>query len=120
MSASASELILTVTGVLTATLIAGAIFPRPVLKVLFGVSDADWITVLLARYAFLLVGLVGLFLVYAAGHPEARVPALVAGIVEKLFLAVLVFGAPLRRRAATMAAVTADLVMVVLFALILR
>ena len=58
-------------------------------------------------------------MLYAAYHPETRVPILVVAAAEKLALALLVFTGPLRKRMLTVAIVAADAIMALLYVLIL-
>jgi hypothetical protein len=107
--------ILLVTGILTATLLVGAAIPRFMLSFSLGMDQPDSTTVMIARHWFLLLGLVGGLLIYAAYHPEARVPALVIGFVEKVLFAALVFTSPLRKRTVTALAAGADTIMALFF-----
>ena len=70
---------------------------------------------LLARHWSLLISLVGGLLIYAAYHPDVRVPVMVVAAAEKLVLAVLVATSPLRRRMETVSVVGADVVMASLY-----
>jgi hypothetical protein len=58
-------------------------------------------------------------LMYAAYHPEVRVPAMIVGAAEKLIFGILVIASPLRKRRLTMAVVCADAIMGLLYVLIL-
>ncbi len=104
-----------ITGALTALAGAGFFAPRPLLRVLFGVTGEDAATLVLARHWSLLVGLVGALLIFAGLHPEMRVPIAIIAAAEKFALAALVFGGPLRRRPALVAVVGADTVMALLY-----
>jgi hypothetical protein len=73
----------------------------------------------MARHWSLLAALVGGLLMYAAYHPEARLPALVIGAAEKLVFGILVVASPLRGRRLTIAVVCADAIMGLLYVLIL-
>lgn len=75
--------------------------------------------ILMARHWSLLAALVGGLLMYAAYHPEARLPALVIGAAEKLVFGILVVASPLRGRRLTIAVVCADAIMGLLYVLIL-
>jgi hypothetical protein len=90
--------ILVVTGAMTVGACAAAAAPAAVLKVLFGATGLDRLTVLIARHWGLLVALVGGLLVYAAYHPEVRLPVMIAAIVEKLAIGALIFTSPWRSR----------------------
>jgi hypothetical protein len=104
-----------ITGALTASAAAGFLAPRPLLRVLFGMSGEDAATLVLARHWSLLVGLVGVLLIFAGLHPEMRVPIAIVGAAEKFALAALVFGGPLRTRPALVAVTGADTVMALLY-----
>ncbi|MGA8798137.1 MAG: hypothetical protein WB526_13860 [Candidatus Cybelea sp.] len=97
--------ILVVTGAITAGMFAAVFAPAAVLRLLFGVTAPDQLTILIARHWALLVTLVGGLLVYAAYHPEVRFAVMIAAVVEKLAIGVLIFASPWRRRlwAATVA-----------------
>jgi hypothetical protein len=97
--------ILIVTGALTACTFAAVFAPVAVLRLLFGATRPDQLTIMIARHWALLVTLVGCLLVYAAYHPEVRPAVMIAAIVEKLAIGLLVFASPWRRRlgAATVA-----------------
>jgi hypothetical protein len=111
--------ILFVTGVLTAGVLAGAFAPRLVLALLLGVDDPSPAVVVLARHWALLIGLVGLLLMYASVNPEARLPALALGSIEKIALVGSVFLTPLRRRPVATLAASADAVMAALYVALL-
>lgn len=97
--------ILIVTGALTACAFGGVFAPVAVLRLLFGVTRPDQLTIMIARHWALLVSLVGGLLVYAAYHPEVRPAVMIVAVVEKLAIGVLVFASPWRRKlsAATVA-----------------
>jgi hypothetical protein len=86
---------------------------------LLGEKTNDTTVILMARHWSLLVALVGGLLIYAAYHPEARVPAMIVGAAEKLVFGVLIIASPLRRRRLTLAVVCADAIMGLLYVLIL-
>ena len=52
-------------------------------RLVFGVDNADDLTLFLARYLGLLVALIGLLIIHSAFHPEARTAILDAAIVAK-------------------------------------
>jgi hypothetical protein len=93
--------------------------PRQLLALLLGEKTSDTTVILMARHWSLLVALVGGLLVYAAYHPEVRVPAMIVGAAEKLVFGILVIASPLRRRRLTVAVVSADAIMGLLYVLIL-
>jgi hypothetical protein len=108
---------LIVTGALTALAGVGLAAPRLVVRTVFGTALADAATVLVARHWCLLIALVGGLLIYAGFHTEARVPIMVAAIVEKLAFGALVVTSPMRKRLATIAVAGADAAMAVLYIL---
>ena len=74
MLAAQIEWILLITGLATAGALALFLAPVPMLRMLFGQAPSDALSLLIARHWGLLVCLVGALLVYAAYHPEIRVP----------------------------------------------
>jgi hypothetical protein len=119
MTEAHASLILAVTGVLTLLAGAGIVVPRLLFKTFFGLTTTDANAVTVARHWSLLIALVGALLLYAAYHPEARVPILVVAAAEKFALGLLVFTGPLRKRTLTVAIVAADVIMALLYVLIL-
>jgi|HubBroStandDraft_1064217.scaffolds.fasta_scaffold101847_2 hypothetical protein len=93
--------------------------PRQLLALLLGEKTSDTTVILMARHWSLLVALVGGLLMYAAYHPEVRVPAMIVGAAEKLIFGILVIASPLRKRRLTMAVVCTDAIMGLLYVLIL-
>jgi hypothetical protein len=90
--------ILIVTGAITACAFAAVFAPTSVLRLLFGVTRPDQLTIMIARHWALLITLVGGLLVYAAYHPEVRPAVMIAAVVEKLAIGMLIFASPWRRR----------------------
>ncbi len=82
--------ILTVTGVVTAAVVLQFFFPVQVLRLLSKVSLHDEAGLFFARHWGLLAFVMGALLVYAADHPEARAPVMLAAAVEKAGLVGLV------------------------------
>jgi hypothetical protein len=113
------QLILLVTGLLTAGAVGLSLAPGPLLTSLFGHPPADGLSLFIARQWGLLVFLVGALLVWAAYHAEVRVPALIIAAVEKAVFAVSVFLSPFRRHALAARVAVADGVMATLYILIL-
>ncbi|HEX3370691.1 MAG TPA: hypothetical protein VHS56_14020 [Candidatus Cybelea sp.] len=107
--------VLLITGIITLSAGMGLLMPRNTLAMLFGIDASDAATLLLGRHWSLLIGLVGGLLIYAAYHPEIRVPVMVVGTIEKLVLAGLVIAGPLRKRPPTLVAVGADSIMALLY-----
>lgn len=93
MLAEQFAIVLWVTGVATMTPILQFVAPRPVLARLYQIELTDEAGVLFARHWGLLAAAVGGLLIYAAGHPAAREPIVLAAAVEKAGLAVAWFAA---------------------------
>jgi len=90
--------ILVVSGVVTAAGgLAAFCIPRPLLRLAFGVSDADAATMFFVRHWGVLIFVVGALIAYSAYAPAARVPALSAAAIEKFAVVGLVFFGPLKR-----------------------
>ena len=119
MITSNIEVILIVTGVLTATMIAQFVAPSWTMRHAFGEVPSGTVAIVLARHWGLLLFCVGMLLVYSAFHPTVRQPAVVVGSAEKAGFVACVFGTSLRQRpiAAIMAA--GDAVMVLVYVLYL-
>jgi hypothetical protein len=100
------ELILIVTGALTAIALLQLIAPASVIRMIFGEAPTNEVGLAVARHWGLLIFLIGGLLVYAAFHPSVRSPAIVVAVIEKAALGLGVFGTSLRTHpaAATIAA----------------
>ena len=114
MIASHAAAILVVTGVLTMGASIAVIAPAALCKVLFG-TEPDDAALLVTRHWGLLVALVGGLLVYAAYHPDARVPVMIVCVIEKLALGAFFLGSPFRRRTVLAVVVGSDVVMALLY-----
>ena len=88
------EVILIVTGALTAIALLQFVAPAPILRMIFGATGEIGLAV--ARHWGLLIFLVGALLIYAAFHPSVRGPAMVVAVIEKAALGLGVFGTSLR------------------------
>jgi hypothetical protein len=108
MLAAQIELILLLTGVATAGALVLFLAPVTMMKMLFGQAPSDALSLLIARHWGLLVCLVGTLLIYAAYHPEIRVPTLIVAITEKAVFALGMLISPLRRRPAVLVMALAD------------
>jgi len=119
MIATHIEIILIITGAVTATMLSQCFAPLPVLRLVYGEAPLDAVSVALARHWGLLIFCVGALLVYAAYVPPLRAPIMVVAAIEKVGLGVCVLGTSLRRRG--MAAVLAggDLLMALVYVLYL-
>jgi hypothetical protein len=102
------ELILWITGLATTGALLLFLAPGPMMKALFGQVPGDVLSLFIARHWGLLVGLVGVLLIYAAYRAEVRVPVLVVAIAEKAVFALGMFLSPLRRRPAVFVMALAD------------
>src|SRR5215467_15828409 len=119
MVAAHIELILLITGLVTAGVLAVFVAPVPVMKALFGQAPSDALSLVIARHWGLLVGLVGALLIYAAYHAEVRVPTLIVAIVEKAALVLGVLISPFRQRPTVLAMILADTGMAAVYLLYL-
>ncbi len=115
MLAAQIEWILLVTGLATAGALILCLAPVTMLKMIFGQAPADALSLLIVRHWGLLVGLVGVLLVYAAYHPETRVSTLLVAVVEKAAFALGVFLSPFRHRLAVVGMALADAGMAVVY-----
>jgi hypothetical protein len=115
MLAAQIELVLLITGLGTAGAVVVLLAPTTMMKLLFGRVPADALSLLIARHWGLLVGLVGALLVYAAYHPEIRVPVLIVAIVEKAVIALGLLISPFRSRPTVLVMALADASMTVVY-----
>jgi hypothetical protein len=113
------ELILIVTGVLTATMLVQFLAPCWVACHTFGEAPSGAASMALARHWGLLLFCVGALLVYSAFHPAVREPAVVVALVEKVGFAACVFGTSLRKRPIISMMAAADTLMVLVYVLYL-
>jgi hypothetical protein len=98
MLAAQIQLILLITGLVTAGAIVLFLAPVTVMKRLFGQAPSDALSLLIVRHWGLLVCLVGALLIYAAYHTEIRVPTMIVAIVEKVAFVLGMLISPFRRR----------------------
>ena len=108
MFAAHIEPILIVTGTVTAIALIQFIAPLRVLRMIFGETPTDAISLALARHWALLIFCVGVLLVYVAFHPMVRDPAMVFAATEKVALGAGVLGTSLRRHAVAAAIAAGD------------
>jgi hypothetical protein len=106
--------VLVVSGLATSSMLLMAIAPRSAMRFNFGEVAEGPVANLIARSWGAMIFASGLMLIYAAYHPETRLPILLYSIVGKLGFIVLVFATPAfrARNAALLAA--GDLLIVVL------
>jgi hypothetical protein len=115
MVAAQIELVLLITGLATAGAIVMFLAPVTSMKILFGQSPSDALSLAIARHWGLLICLVGALLVDAAYHAELRVPTMLVAIVEKTAFALGLSLSPFRRRPAVLVMVLADTGMAVVY-----
>jgi hypothetical protein len=108
MLAAHIELILLLTGLATAGALVLVLAPVTMMKMLFGQAPADVLSLLIVRHWGLLVGLVGVLIIYAAYHAEVRIPTLIGAIGEKAAFALGVLLSPFRRRPTVLVMALAD------------
>ena len=111
------EVILIVTGALTAIALLQFIAPAPILRMIFGATDEIGLAV--ARHWGLLIFLVGALLIYAAFHPSVRGPAMVVAVIEKAALGLGVFGTSLRTHPVAAAIAAGDSLIALIYVLYL-
>lgn len=116
MLATYIEMILIVTGVLTASMLLQFFAPVTMVRRNFGAELKDDVSILLARHWGLLVFCFGVLLILAARNEAIRVPVIIAAGVEKLGLIGFVLAGPLKKHPATLVVAIADSVMVLLYA----
>ena len=116
MLASSIAWILIVSGIATAAGgLAAYLFPQPVLRLVFGVSSTDGVTLFFVRHWGALLCVVCALTVYSAYFPATRVPILAASIIEKFAIVALIFFGPLKRTAAMTAIGIMDGILAILF-----
>ena len=113
------EVILIVTGALTAIALIQLIAPVSVLRMIFGEASTDKVGLAVARHWGLLIFLIGGLLVYAAFHPSIRGPAIVVAVIEKAALGLGVFGTSLRTHPAAAAIAAGDSLIALIYVLYL-
>jgi hypothetical protein len=107
--------ILTVSGVLTFSMVLMMLAPRFALRTTFGEAVEGRLADLVSRSWGEMIAASGLLLIYAAYHPEARLPILLYSIAGKTGFIMLTLSKGYRG-ANAMIAVVADTIMVALFA----
>jgi len=113
------ELILIVTGALTAMAVLQFIDPTPVLRMIAGEAPTDEVGLALARHWGLLIFLIGILLIYAAFHPAIREPVMVVAVVEKFALGAGVLLTSLRKYPVAVAIATGDSIIALIYVLYL-
>ena len=113
------ELILIVTGALTAIALVQSVAPAQVLRMIFGEAPADDVSLAVARHWGLLTFLIGALLIYAAFHPSVRGPVMVVAVIEKAALALGIFGTSMRSHPAAVSAAAGDSIIALIYVLYL-
>jgi hypothetical protein len=113
------ELILIVTGAVTAIALLQFIAPAPVLHIIYGEAPTDEVGLAVARHWGLLIFLIGALLIYAAFHPSVRGPVMVVAVIEKAALGLGIFGTSLRSHPAAASAAAADSIIAIIYVLYL-
>jgi hypothetical protein len=113
------DVILIVTGALTAVALLQFFAPVPMLRMIYGKAPIDEVSSFLARHWGLLIFLIGVLLIYAASHPDVRGPATLLAAIEKIALGVGVFGSSLRKYPVAGAIALGDLVIALVYVLYL-
>jgi len=113
------EVILIVTGALTAIALLQFIAPAPVLRMIYGEAPIDKVGLAIARHWGLLTFLVGALLIYAAFHSAVRGPAMVIAVTEKAALGLGVFGTSLRAHPVAAAIAAGDSLIALIYVLYL-
>lgn len=107
--------VLLVSGILTFSMVLMMLAPRFALRATFGEAAEGRVADLVSRSWGEMIAASGLMLIYAACHPEARLPILLYSIAGKAGFIVLTLSKGYRGMNA-MTAVVADAIMVALFA----
>jgi len=113
------ELILIVTGAVTAIALLQFVAPAPVLRMIFGEAPTDKVGLAIARHWGLLIFLVGALLIYSAFHPSVRGPAMVVAVIEKAALGLGVLGTSLRKHPTAAAIAAGDSLIAFIYVLYL-
>jgi hypothetical protein len=102
------EVILIVTGALTAIALLQFVAPNPILYMIFDEAPSDEVGLAVARHWGLLIFLVGALLIYAAFYPSVRESVMVVAVIEKAAMGVGVFGTSLRSHPVVAAVAATD------------
>jgi len=106
--------VLVVSGLLTCSMVAMALAPQFAMRATFGESAQGPVANLIARSWGAMIFASGLMLVYAAYHPDVRLPILLYSIAGKLGFIALVMAEPRFRRTNAVVAAGGDFVIVAL------
>ena len=95
--------------------LAACLFPRLVLRLVFGAESTDGLTMFFIRHWGALLFVVCALTVYSAYVPATRVPILAAAIIEKLAIVALIFFGPAKRTVAMTAIAVMDGTLAIVF-----
>ena len=114
------KLILVITGVATVLALGGqCVAPSRFVRLVYGQVSDDAASLVLARHWGLLIGGVGLLLIYAAFQPPIRVPIMVFAVIEKVVLGASILGTDLRKHALAVTMAIGDLFIALVYVLYL-
>jgi hypothetical protein len=113
------EIILIITGALTATMLAQFVAPSWVIRHTFGEIPSGPVSMTLERHWGLLLFCIGTLLVYSAFDPVIRKPAVVLGALEKAGFVVCVLRTSMRQYPIALIMAMGDGLMVLLYVLYL-
>jgi hypothetical protein len=113
------EIILFVTGGLTASMFLQFVFPAQFTKIIYGEAISERTGILVARHWGLIVFCFGILLIYSAFNIEIRLAAMTLACMEKAGYAACVFGTSLRKRPLASTIAAADSVIVLIFCIYL-
>ena len=120
MIAANIQLILIVTGAITASMLLQYLAPLPMLRLVYGAgAPTEPVGLLLARQWGLVVFCIGALLIYAAFYAEVRGPVMVAAVVEKVAFAAALLSPTLRNQGMAKMVALGDLAMALIFLLYL-
>lgn len=119
MIGSHIEIILIITGALTAIALIQFVAPVPTLRMIYGEAPTDAVSLALARHWGLLIFLIGALLIYAAFHPAVRAPVMIVAAIEKVALGAAVLGTSLRQHPVAAAIAAGDLLIALVYVLYL-
>ena len=109
------EWILLFTGLATTCGLVVFLAPVASLKLIYGQSPSDALSLILVRHWGLLIFSVGALMIYAAYHADLRVPTMIVAIVEKVAFALGMFFSPFHRRPTARVVTLADAGMATLY-----
>ena len=119
MIAAQIEPILIVTGAATALAVAQFVAPPQLLRLTYGQAPTDAASLMLARHWGLLIGCVGVLLIYSAFYTPVRVPVMVFAVIEKVAFGASILATNLRHQFLAAAAAVGDLLIAFVYVLYL-